>query len=80
MNALLRRIDKLEGQFDLKHELRVLIVAYLPQDLRERGEDESHIELDPERHIWGIVARGAPFTAEEIRTLKEKYQGRHGNR
>ena len=77
MSSLDRRIGKLEEKSGPKRELRVLMVAYLPPDLRAHGEDERHIELTPEG-LWGIVQGGAPFTAEEIRKLKEKYQG-HGN-
>jgi hypothetical protein len=70
MNGLDRRIERLEAKFGVKHEPRVIIVTINPNDL---SESDFAVDLHC-NDLWAYVGRGGPFTEEEIRGLRAKYE------
>ena len=70
MNNLERRIERLEAKFGVKHEPRVIVVTINPDDL-----PESDFAVDLRcGGLWAYAGRDGPFTEEEIRGLRAKYE------
>jgi hypothetical protein len=67
MTNLERRLERLEQTLTLSGEPRVIIVTINPDDL---PEDPYMVQLSSV--LWAIAARGGPFTAEEIKELREE--------
>lgn len=77
MNQLERRLERLEQRMGLKRERRFI---YIMPNLEEEEDQETPYKVKISRDRWAHALAGGPFTAEEIRGLKEEYADeRSGN-
>ena len=71
MSKFKRRIKRLEERLGTKAEPRVMVNTNVSP---WNGEETPEcVRIAPDR--WAIAVRGGPFTDEEIRELREEYEG-----
>jgi hypothetical protein len=73
MNALERRVDRLERRTEIKPGSRII---YLTPNLdsEEPEESPSLVKLSPD--VWAHIA-GAPLNEAEVRQLRVDYEKEH---